>query len=95
MKKTFVFNVYNHKVSNELNQVIIFSLFSNNFLKVNIYFEDLNYEVISEEPLYDVSYVLFLSYLYCRFSHWYYYLENELHFFRTLFVIVKRYVNQF
>lgn len=59
MKKAFVFNVYNHKVSNELNQVIIFSLFSNNFLKVNIYFEDLNYEVISEEPLYDVSYVLF------------------------------------
>lgn len=58
-KKPFVFNVYNHKVSNELNQVIIFSLFSNNFLKVNIYFEDLNYEVISEEPLYDVSYVLF------------------------------------
>ncbi|CAC5418667.1 unnamed protein product [Mytilus coruscus] len=28
---------------------------SNNFLKVNIYFEDLNYEVISEEPLYDAT----------------------------------------
>lgn len=28
---------------------------STNFLKVNIYFEDLNYEVISEEPLYDTT----------------------------------------
>ncbi|XP_052090811.1 amiloride-sensitive sodium channel subunit beta-like [Mytilus californianus] len=27
----------------------------NNFVKVNIYFEDLNYEVISEEPLYDAT----------------------------------------
>lgn len=28
---------------------------SSNFLKIHIYFEDLNYELITEEPLYDVS----------------------------------------
>ena len=33
----------------------IFCRIQENFLKALIYYEDLNYEKISEEPLYDVS----------------------------------------
>lgn len=45
-----------HHVIWQLIEVYLFSFrFKDNFLRVIIYYEDLNYEVIKEDPLYDVS----------------------------------------
>lgn len=48
---------------------LIFYRIAQNFLKVVIYFEDLNYEEIKEEPMYDVGIFLYCIHGYiCNIS---------------------------
>ena len=62
IRKTIASTKYNASIRrhifimSELKFCDIFFRYRYNFLRVLVYFEDLNYEIIDQEPLYEVCY---------------------------------------